>query len=153
MTKTAIYVILEFVTVSVRIGIFCSVRKLHQETSLLTVSKKAEKQRAEEWRVAKQMTFFTLPFLICGTVLIIYRLTTDISNLVETTSNPNDPPHYNIAVQVLICIHTILFPLRGFLDALVYGLSSKWFRQNITLKCCKSKQRHDEDVEDEQTVQ
>lgn len=65
------------------------------------------------------MTLFIIPFLICGVVLIMYRMADDITSLKDYVNQKKSITlEYSIIVKVLLAIHSILFPLRGFFDAL-----------------------------------
>jgi len=152
--KSMFYIFLELITITVRIMIYCSIRSIHKATVVDSSSAKGIKQQQEQRRVLKQMTLFTIPFLVCGIVLIVYRITDDVYDIVNYNSGAQQDVKYSTPVKVLVAIHSILFPLRGFLDALMYGLVSKWFMDaccgSCLFKCCQKKMRTVSPPEDDE---
>lgn len=101
------------------------------------------------------MLYYTLPFLVCGTWLIIRRTFIDGNNeffvdynqfVVDYIIRIIKKGGFDICLcestvtLVLTAIHHVIFPLKGlfynissyfigFMDAVVYCLLSKWFLQ------------------------
>lgn len=99
------------------------------------------------------MILYTLPFTITLSGLILRRTYTDI-NLIVSAINANSF-NFDMCIGpvgfVFDSIHKLLFPLRGFLDALVYAIVNGWFTSCF---CCKSIEKEKNLIEEtEETEQ
>ncbi len=149
MTKTLLYVVLESLLIFVRLLIFCLIRGLLQNHSAYHITSSKVRLQQTKTQMMKQILLYCIPFLICTTVLIVCRVVYNIDLLRRVIENhgniDKDLMQFQTMELVLIAVNRIIFPLRGFLDALIYCYTSKWFYQNIQAKlvCCKTKNLHE----------
>eukprot|EP01080_Neovahlkampfia_damariscottae_P002115 gene2115-1982_t len=133
------YLVVETLTNIMRIMIVVKTFSIFKDISDVT---------NEKLKIVLIMILYTLPFTITLTGLILRRTYTDI-NLIATALHSQ-------SVNIDFCmgpvgfvfdsIHKLLFPLRGFLDALVYAIVNGWF---TSCSCCKTSEKKNLDEQDE----
>jgi hypothetical protein len=138
IVKTLLYAALEIYTVIVRIKIFkCTQKMLSDISALLSTSPNAIRKRQEERRLFRQLSFYSLPFILFGIWLILYRSYVDIWFTVKVIQHGfhKFTGQTDEAGRVLMAMHHMLSPLRGLMNAIVY-VFRKQIRKMDYSSCC-----------------
>uniref|UniRef100_A0A7S1KTJ8 Uncharacterized protein n=1 Tax=Percolomonas cosmopolitus TaxID=63605 RepID=A0A7S1KTJ8_9EUKA len=138
---TAVYIAIELATILLRILIYLKVKSLFDQTKAVMWKNtpQAHKMNQEKRKFFRQSILYSLPFLISGTCLVVARTWIDVEVIIKISSRGIDGKwsneEFTTAAMVLLSIHRCIFPLRGFMDSLVYCWMSNWFRS--TFKTCR----------------
>ncbi|KAL0483671.1 hypothetical protein AKO1_013985, partial [Acrasis kona] len=109
MVKNFTYISLEVINVVVRLAVYFSTKRIFSQNVTLKESFKAFSMRQKQSKLTRQLTLYTLPFLLFGTWIVVYRLFRDVKTLQFAYHNnidDFDSNHlFNIFDLVLMCIH------------------------------------------------
>jgi hypothetical protein len=137
--KTIGYIVLEAFAMTIRVAVYRAIKKILSSAAVknsASAIKKEQKLRS----LVRQLTLYSLSFVLFGVWLIIYRTYFDVLYTIIVIKEGIQNFHLvdNLAGEILIAIHHILLPLRGTMNAIVYGILSKWFQMMFKNMCCRT---------------
>jgi hypothetical protein len=141
LIRTSGYVILEILAIVIRMLVYRTTANIVSSAHYVKHSVAARK-RDEKLRVLqRQLTLYTMPFIFFGVWIIIMRTYLDswytnqvVRNGIEnfTTADISFTGH------ILTGLQRIFTPMKVLMNAVVYGVLTKWFKQRLIALCCGS---------------
>ncbi|KAL0491302.1 7 TM domain-containing transmembrane protein [Acrasis kona] len=138
LIKSLTFITLEVLGICMRVAVYLSTNKILSKNLITRNSPKAAAIKLKQRKLIKQLSMYSLPFLMFGVWIVIYRLYNDSTSISYAITNGVDEYEGNSKLSlfnvVILTIHLILYPLRIAMNALVYCILTNWFKK----KCCSA---------------
>lgn len=138
--KTAMYTIIEFLTLLSRLLIYLRSLQVLQDSRMSVNSRSlmAQRRKQEQRRMLRQLGWYSMAFLLFGIWISVYRTFADVSVIIGIVRRGwnEDVAHLPTVAMVMMAIHYVLSPLRACMNALVFTMvnhrSREWWRQKFS---------------------
>lgn len=144
LTKSGYYALIELSMLVVRIIIYRRTSLLFESNIATANSVNEKKKQRGQNKMAILLTLYSVPFFVCITLWLVFRLGYDIDLFVRIAKGTLTM-EYESWQKVLLALIRLVYPTKGILDAICYCFISRWFakemRRILCCYCCHKKKQ------------